>query len=91
MTQLSRHIKPDVKGRVYLGKLTEGVSRFAVTVDKHHRIILDPLVEIPVREKWLFENKEALTSLKQGLKEAKQGKLNDLGSFAKYLGEEEAE
>lgn len=85
MTQLSRHIKPDMKGRIYLGKLTEGVSGFAVTVDKHHRIILDPLVEIPAREKWLFDHKEALKSVKQGLKDAKGGKLHDLGSFADYL------
>ena len=91
MTQLSKHIKPDTKGRIYLGKLTEGVSGFAVTVDKHHRIILDPLVEIPASEKSLIENKEALKSVKQGIKDAKDDRLNDLGSFAEYLDEGEIE
>jgi len=91
MTQLSKHIKPDTKGRIYLGKLTEGVSGFAVTVDKHHRIILDPLVEIPAREKWLFDNKEALNSVQRGLKEAKGGNFNELGSFAEYLNDDEIE
>ena len=91
MTQLSKHIKPDTKGRIYLGKLTEGVSGFAVTVDKHHRIILDPLVEIPAREKWLFDNKEALNSVQRGLKEAKGGNFNELGSFAEYLNDYEIE
>ena len=83
-------IKPDAKGRIYLGKLAEGVSGFAVKVDKNHRIILDPLVEIPAREKWLFDNKPALQSVRQGLKEAKEGKVHDLGSFLKHLDEDES-
>ena len=86
-----KHIKPDGKGRIYLGKLAEGVSGFAVKVDKHHRIILDPLVEIPAREKWLFDNKVALKSVKQGIEEARGGKLHDLGSFAQYLDEDDAD
>lgn len=84
-------IKPDTKGRIYLGKLAEGVSGFTVQVDKNHRIILDPLVEIPAREKWLFDNKLALQSVRQGLKEAKARKVHDLGSFAKNLDENDAE
>lgn len=86
-----KHIKPDVKGRIYLGKLAEGVSGFAVKVDKHHRIILDPLVEIPAREKWLFDNKAALKSVKQGIEDAKGGKLHDLGSFAQYMDEDDTD
>lgn len=89
MAQSIRHIKPDVKGRIYLGKLAEGISGFAVQVDKHHRIILDPLVEIPAREKWLFDNKAVLKSVKQGIGEAKAEKLHDLGSFEKYLDEDD--
>ena len=71
MSQPIKTIKPDTKGRIYLGKLAEGVSGFTVKVDKNHRIILDPLVEIPAREKWLFDNKPALQTVRQGLKEAK--------------------
>ena len=84
-------IKPDTKGRIYLGKLAEGVSGFTVKVDKNHRIILDPLVEIPAREKWLFDNKSALKSVRQGLQEAKEGKVHNLGSFAKHWDEDDAE
>ncbi len=87
----SKTIKPDAKGRICLGKLADGVSGFIVKVDKHHRIILDPLVEIPAREKWLFDNKPALRSVRQGLKEAKEGKLHDLGSFAEHLDEGDVE
>lgn len=85
----SKIIRPDNKGRICLGKLAEGVSRFIVEVDKDHRIILDPLVEIPAREKWLYENKPALKSVKQGLKEAKAGKLHNLGDFTQYLEEDD--
>lgn len=81
-------IKPDAKGRVCLGDLANGISSFHLKVDKNHRIILDPLVEVPAREKWLFDNKPALESVRQGLKEAKEGKLHDLGSFAKHLDKE---
>jgi len=82
-------IKPDNKGRVHLGKLTDGISSFSIEVDKDHRIILEPLVEIPAREKWLFNNKSALESVKKGLQEAKEKDTHDLGSFKKYLDEDE--
>ncbi|MCW5588972.1 MAG: hypothetical protein KIT27_04835 [Legionellales bacterium] len=91
MVRPLKTLKPDAKGRIYLGELAEGISSFAVHVDKHHRIILDPLVEIPAREKWLFDNKSALQAVKQGLEEAKEGKLHDLGSFAKYANKDETE
>ncbi len=91
MAQPIKHVKPDAKGRIYLGQLTEGVSGFRVEIDKNHRIILEPMVEIPAREKWLFTNKVALNSVKQGLEEAKEGKLHDLGSFAKHVDEGDIE
>ena len=91
MARPIKTIKPDAKGRIYLGQLAEGISGFAVQVDKDHRIILDPLVEIPAREKWLFDNKAALESVKQGLEEVKKDKLHDLGSFSKYAAEDDAE
>ena len=91
MAHAIHNIKPDVKGRICLGKLAEGVSSFTVQVDKHHRIILEPQVEIPAREKWLFDNKAALKSVKQGIEDAKTGKLHDLGSFAQYLAEDDAD
>lgn len=45
----------------------------ALTADKHNRITLEPLVEIPAREKWLFNNKHALQQVEQGLKESAKG------------------
>ncbi len=81
-------IKPDAKGRIYLGDLAEGISSFKVMVDKNHRITLEPYVEIPAREKWLFANKVALKQVQQGLKDASKGKVVDRGKFSDYLNEE---
>jgi hypothetical protein len=36
---------------------------------------------------WLYENAEALASVKQGLRESAEGKIIDRGSFAKYAEE----
>jgi len=48
------------------------------------QILLEPIVDIPERERWLFENPEALAAVKQGLKEAAEGKGEYIGSFAQY-------
>lgn len=85
MMPARKMVKPDPKGRITLGHLADGVSRFAITVDtKHHRIILEPFVEIPAREQWLYDNPTALKSVQQGLKDAAEGRVFSLGSFAKY-------
>jgi len=80
----TKMVRPDTKGRVMLGHLTDGVSRFSITIGKDNIIILRPFVEIPADEKWLFENETALKKVKQGLKEAKLGHLIRRESFAKY-------
>ena len=78
-------VRPDAKGRVTLGPdLTRGVSGYAVTQTKDHKIILEPRVEIPAREKWLFENKTALKKVERGLQDAAHDCLSKKGSFAKF-------
>ena len=81
-------IRPDAKGRITLGTLARGVSSFHATVDAAGRIILEPFAEIPAREKWLFENKEALAAVKEGLRQAGEGRTRSRGSFAKFAKEE---
>jgi hypothetical protein len=77
-------LRPDAKGRITLGKLAEGVSSYRVRRQKDGKILLEPFVEIPAEERWLWENKEALKAVKQGLADAKAGRMVSLGSFAKY-------
>lgn len=81
-------VRPDSKGRITLGTLAKGISSFTISQDEHNRIILEPFVEIPVREQWLLKNKKALNQIKQGLKDAAEGRLKKRGSFAKYKDEE---
>ncbi len=80
-------VRPDAKGRVTLGDLAKGVSSFTVIQGENHQIILEPFVEIPASEKWLYTNKEALEKVKKGLQDAASGKTKTLGSFSKYKDE----
>ena len=77
-------VRPDAKGRITLGKLAEGVSSYIVTKDSHNRLILEPQIEIPASEKWLFESASAFNKVKQGLTESATGKVKSKGSFSKY-------
>jgi hypothetical protein len=82
-------VRPDSKGRVTLSKLANGVSSFNVSQDADGRLLLEPMVEIPAREKWLYDNPEALSSVKRGISDAKAGRVKTLGSFAKFADEDE--
>ena len=82
-------VRPDSKGRVTLSKLATGVSSFNVSQDSDGRLLLEPMVEIPAREKWLFDNHKALASVKRGISDAKAGRVKTLGSFAKFVNEDE--
>lgn len=83
-----KFLRPDSKGRISLGKLAEGVSSYKVKFNKStHQVILEPYTELPLQEKWLYENKEALKRIRRGLRESSRRKLKDSGSFAKYIDE----
>ncbi len=77
-------LRPDSKGRITLGKLAEGVSSYRARRLPDGKIVLEPFVEIPAEERWLWEDKEALASVRRGIEDAKAGRLVSLGSFAKY-------
>jgi hypothetical protein len=80
-------VRPDTKGRICIGKMAHGVSSFKAIFDEEsHKIVLEPYIKIPYREKWLFENKEALKRVLDGMKESLAGKpLIDAGSFSQYI------
>ena len=82
-------VRPDAKGRITLGQLAQGISSFIVTIDKHNRIILHPRIEIPAQEKWLFNNKAALSKVKKGLQDSAAKRVHRRGSFAKYMEDED--
>ena len=72
----------DSKKRISLTKLLPGGKISSVRAYKgNDRIILEPMVEIPAREVWLYENETALKKVKAGL--SQKGTIKR-GSFSKY-------
>lgn len=80
----SYRLRPDAKGRITLGKLADGISSYRARRQPDGKIVLEPFVEIPAEERWLWENKEALESVKRGIADAKAGRLTKM-SFKKYV------
>ena len=69
-------VKPDVKKRVVLQgiQVREGVT-YHIYENSIGQIVLDPQVTIPASEIWLFNNPDAIASVKRGLKDASQGRV----------------
>ncbi len=80
-------VRPDSKGRITLGSLAAGASSFKAYKDDKGRIILEPQIEVPAAEAWLWNNAAAMKSVQQGLKDSAEGKLVDRGSFASHVKE----
>lgn len=54
------------------------------------KIILEPMIELPAREVWLYQNPQALASVLEGLKQAEEGKTSELDiDYAEFLQDEE--
>ena len=77
----------DSKHRVALGrKIPSQVTSFRVYRNVHGQIILDPMVSIPAHEAWLFKNKRASTLVRQGLDDARKGRLvKSKEDFSKHV------
>jgi hypothetical protein len=85
LTRVAESVKPDAKRRVLLPLVLvkEGIT-YHIYVNSFGQIILDPQVNIPASEAWLFEDKAALASVDRGMVESANGQLINRGSFAKY-------
>jgi hypothetical protein len=82
------YVKLDSRNRISLAKVVkllpiQSSTAFCAYV-QGGKIILEPFVEIPEDEAWLFkpENKHLLDQVKEGLK---QKGVIKRGSFSKYL------
>jgi hypothetical protein len=85
MTELTLTL--DSKKRISLTKLLsfKGVSSVKASLLENGDILLKPMASIPARELWLYQNKEALESVRRGL--SQEGTV-DRGSFAQYADDE---
>ena len=81
---VSEFAQPDAKKRLSLGEALSGATAYNIYTNSLGQLILDPVKAIPASEMWLYENAEALASVKQGLRESAEGKSADRGSFAEY-------
>jgi len=72
----------DSRKRISLNKLLPDlpVSSVRAYLDGD-KIILEPMVEVPAREAWLYQNEKALSKVKTGLSE--EGTIKR-GSFREY-------
>lgn len=77
------YVKVDSRNRITLTRASKNLSAMYKISTRGNTIVLEPVIEIPEREAWLFkpENKHILDRVKKGLKE---GGTIDLGSFKKY-------
>lgn len=81
-------VRPDARGRIYLGDIAKGISSYSVELHDDGKITLDPKVEIPAREAWLYQNNTALNSVKRGLKDTANGRVSQMPDFSGYLDDE---
>lgn len=78
-------VHTDARGRLTLAKPKKGQvvslqldTTFKQYVGPNGEIRLVPMIEVPEVERWLYENPEALSALRQGILEAGRGEVEDL-------------
>lgn len=76
-------IRADSRGRLTLGHVVKAKS-YRVMVNYAGQILLDPVVSIPEKELWLWQNPDALASVQRGIEQSAAGNGRDLGDFAQY-------
>ena len=75
-------------GRLYrllMGKMK--IDSYKVFVGKGGDILLRPAVSIPSSEAWVYQNPEAIGRIREGLKEAGEGKTEKVQDLEKFLGD----
>ena len=84
---IAEFAQPDAKKRLSLGAALSGATAYNIYRNALGQLILDPVKAIPTSEMWLYENPQALASVKQGLRESAEGKSVYRGSFARHAKE----
>lgn len=79
MKNMHHKVNLDSRNRVPLTRILGDceAKSFNIYWEKE-RLILEPLVEIPERELWIYKNKKALASLERGLEDAARGRVKKL-------------
>jgi len=77
LKRVAESVRPDSKKRVVLPKslVGEGIT-YHIYSNSIGQIVLDPQVTIPASEAWLFNNPDAIASVRRGLSDAAQGRVS---------------
>ena len=70
-------VRPDGKGRINLGNLAQGVSSYRVAIGDQGTLTLTPYAEIPLSEKWIFEDSDILEKVKQQFNKKRKESLDE--------------
>ena len=81
--ELKPSSRADDRGRLTLGTVAKK-KNYRVMINQFGQILLDPIVNIPEKEIWLWKNQSAMNSLQRGLEEAEAAETIDMGSFAEH-------
>lgn len=82
-------VRVDSKGRIALPEsMRANASSFGVTRQPDGRLILEPFVEVPVRELWRHDNADARQQVNLGLEESGRGETHSRGDFVQYVADE---
>ena len=68
----------DERNRLTIGEILKGSKRIRLYQNESGEVLLQPIVEIPASELWLFQNPEAINDIREGLRDASQGKVSRL-------------
>jgi hypothetical protein len=73
------------QGNLTLGEAAKA-KVYRVLTNDAGQILLDPIdiEQIPLEQRWLWENPKALGMVLRGIEQAARGEVHDLGSFAQY-------
>lgn len=93
MRKQQHTVHMDGKQRVCLTRMLTKEEREELNSFRVYRegakIILEPVVEVPEKDHWIYKDPKAFASLMKGIKDAEEGRLHNLGSFAKYADADE--
>jgi hypothetical protein len=66
----------DERNRLTIGEILKGSKRIRLYQNDSGEILLQPIAEIPASELWLFQNPKAINEVREGLRDASQGKVS---------------